>query len=301
MSCSTCGMPHVQRVPRAGVVHVVPAVVRHQAVVGRVVDPLERQQRPEVVALGRVVVDDVEDDLDARLVQRLHQVLELLHLVSPLAARVFVVRRQVPDGVVAPVVAQSFVEQRRVLHELMDGQELDRGNPETLQVLHRHGMRHARVRATEILRNVVQRFREALDVRLVHDGPMPRRVRLAVVAPVEERIDHDGLRGTRRAVEIVLRTVRILEVIRVDGFLPLPHALDGLRVRVEHDLLRVAPQPLVRVPRAVHPIPVTLPRLHVGQVAVPAERCRLQHVDASLHVRCRQRGTTRCARPPPKR
>src|SRR5206468_7375956 len=41
-----------------------------QAVVGGVVDAAERQGGAEVVALGRVVVDDVEDHLDAGLVER---------------------------------------------------------------------------------------------------------------------------------------------------------------------------------------------------------------------------------------
>jgi hypothetical protein len=36
-----------------------------------------------VVALGGVVVDDVEDHLDAGVVQRAHHPLELLHLVAP--------------------------------------------------------------------------------------------------------------------------------------------------------------------------------------------------------------------------
>ena len=37
---------------------------------------------PEVVAFGGVVVDDVEDDFDPRVVQRLHHLLELLHLLA---------------------------------------------------------------------------------------------------------------------------------------------------------------------------------------------------------------------------
>ncbi len=71
------GMGHVERVPAARVVHVVAAVVLHEAVVGGVVDAAERQRRAQVIALGGVVVDHVEDDLDAGPVQRLHHGLEL--------------------------------------------------------------------------------------------------------------------------------------------------------------------------------------------------------------------------------
>jgi hypothetical protein len=59
-------VPHEQRVAGARGVHVVAAVAVDEPVVGGVVDAAERQRRAEVVALGRVVVDDVEDDLDAR-------------------------------------------------------------------------------------------------------------------------------------------------------------------------------------------------------------------------------------------
>ena len=64
-------MQHVQRVAAAGVVHVVARVVVHEPVVRGVVDAAEGQRRTEVVAFGGVVVDDVEDHLDAGRVQRL--------------------------------------------------------------------------------------------------------------------------------------------------------------------------------------------------------------------------------------
>ena len=54
----------VERVAGARVVHVEARVAGDRAVVGEVVDPLEGEHRPEVVALRGVVVDDVEDHLD---------------------------------------------------------------------------------------------------------------------------------------------------------------------------------------------------------------------------------------------
>ena len=55
----------VEGVAAAGDVDVLPALV--EAVVGAVVEPAERQRRAGAVGLGRVVEDDVEDDLDPRL------------------------------------------------------------------------------------------------------------------------------------------------------------------------------------------------------------------------------------------
>ena len=99
----------VQRVAGAGEVHVVAGVIGHQPVVGGVVDALERQHRPEMVALGGVVVDDVEDHLDPGLVQRLDHPLELAHLLAaPAGGRVLRVGGEVADRRVAPVVAKAL-------------------------------------------------------------------------------------------------------------------------------------------------------------------------------------------------
>ena len=59
------GMVHVEAVAGTGEVEVEPRVVGLPAVEA-VVEALEAQRRPEVVPLAGVVVDDVEDHLDAR-------------------------------------------------------------------------------------------------------------------------------------------------------------------------------------------------------------------------------------------
>ncbi len=59
--------PHVAQVERvsgAGVVDVVSWLIGHQAIIGGVVDALERQGRATLVAFRGVVVDDVEDHLE---------------------------------------------------------------------------------------------------------------------------------------------------------------------------------------------------------------------------------------------
>ena len=274
-------MAHVQRIARARVVHVEPAVVRDQAVVGRVVDPLERKHRAEVIAFRRVVVHHVQDHFDTRLVHRLHETLEFLHLFAVLSAGgIFIVRREIADGVVAPVVAQPAFNERRILHELLDRQQFDRRDAEFLQVGHRHRVGHAGVGAADLLRDVRVSLREPLDVRLVHDRAVPGCVRPAVGAPVEERVDHDALRHPRRAVEIVARVFRIGEVVGEDGLVPLPRAVHRLRVRIEQQFRRIAPVSLLGGPRAVHPEPVSLPRAHVGHVAVPAEGGAFRQIHA---------------------
>src|ERR1700677_4625165 len=100
-------MAHVEAVTAAGVVQVTPGFPVIEAVVRRVVDAAETERRAHVVALGRVVVDHVEDDLDAGLVQLLHHRLELADLLTALAgAGIAVVRREEADRVIAPGAAR---------------------------------------------------------------------------------------------------------------------------------------------------------------------------------------------------
>jgi hypothetical protein len=69
------GMVAVERISAAGIVLIASAVVEH--IIDRIVEPAETEGRTVFVTLARVVVDHVEDDLDARLVESLDHFLEL--------------------------------------------------------------------------------------------------------------------------------------------------------------------------------------------------------------------------------
>ena len=84
------------------------------------------------------------------LVQRSHHLLELLHLLAAVAGRaVLVVRREVADRVVAPVVAQTHLHEAVVVHELVHRLQLDRGHAEIDQVVDDLGCREPGVGAAE--------------------------------------------------------------------------------------------------------------------------------------------------------
>src|SRR3546814_8328048 len=72
-------------------------LVAVENVVAGVVGAAEREGGAQVAALGRVVVDDVEDDLDAGLVEAAHHQLELVQVAfgRDVARR----RRKGADGV----------------------------------------------------------------------------------------------------------------------------------------------------------------------------------------------------------
>ncbi len=278
------GVADVERVPCAGVVHVVLLVVLHQPVVGRVVDAAHRQRRAHVVSLGGVVVDHVEDHLDAGQVQFTHHGLEFLDLLAVIAHRtVGVVRSEEADGVVAPVVREALFLQRAVIDELVHRHELDRGDAELLQVRDHRRVRHTGVGSALLLGNVRVQLGEALDVRLVDDRLVVRRARHAVAVPVEERVHHHAQHHVRGGVLVVDR-VLVTEVVAEEGLVPVELARHRLRVGVEEELVRVAAVTLGRVVRAVDPVAVLLARRHVRQVAVPDVTVHFLQLDAGFRA-----------------
>jgi hypothetical protein len=99
-----------------------------------------------------VVVDHVEDHLEAGAVHPRHHLLELGEGeirhggVAPGG-------REERDGVVAPVVDQALLLQVVVLNEGMDRQQLDRGDAEALDVVEHRRVPHAGIGAAQLLRH----------------------------------------------------------------------------------------------------------------------------------------------------
>ena len=240
---------------------------------------------PHVVALGGVVVDHVEDDLDARLVQRLHHRLELADLLAALAGRgVPVVRGEEADRVVAPVVGQAAGDQGLLGDELVHRHELHRGDPDPLQVRDHRRVGEPGVGAALRRRDLRVAQGQPAHVRLVDDGLVVRGLRGPVVAPVEERVDDHVLRHVRRAVRGV-PLPGVGELVVEQRLVPADVALDRLAVRVEQQLGAVAAQPARGVVRPVHPVAVPLPGRDTGQVAVPDEAVDLGQLDPGLAER----------------
>ncbi len=225
--------------------------------------PFQRQGGAQVVAFGGVVVDDVEDDLDPRSVQRLDERLELVDLAAGVpGGRVLVVRCEESESVVAPVVAQSFVFEMGVLGELVHGHEFDSGDAERGQAFDRCRMREAGVRSAELLGNPGMLHREALDVGLVDDRLRQPGAGRVVVAPVETvRVGDHSEHHVAGAIRRVLY-FRVVQLVREHRLRPVVRAADRGRVRVEQHLRRVEAQTRSRIPGAVDTEPVPCARRH---------------------------------------
>ena len=190
-------------------------------------------------------------------------------------------RRQEGDRVVAPVVAQAALDEVVVLDELVDGHQLDGRHAEGAEVVDDHRVSERGVRPAEVVGDVGVGDRQAPHVGLVDDRLVHLVTGWAVVGPVEERVTDHRSRHVRRAVGGV-GLVRRIELVPEARLVPVDVALDHLGVRVEQQLGRVAPEALLRVPRAVDPIAVALAWADVREVRVPAVAVDLAHLDADL-------------------
>ena len=183
----------VEAVAGPAVVGVAAAAV--EQVVLLVGEPAEAEGRPVEAALGRVVVDDVEDDLEPGAVERLDEIAELVggaERIGPAAVRG--VRREVGNRLVAPVVRPSRRGGQPI--ELEHRQQFDRADTKVDQV--RDPLDEPGVGATPSLGHARVRMRgEAAHVRLVHDRVVERPIERAVALPVVGRqVDDHALHRT---------------------------------------------------------------------------------------------------------
>ena len=84
-------MREFERIAGTGEVLVVTLLIGHQPIVGRIVDAAVTERRAHMVAFAGVVVDDVEDHLDAGVMQRRDRRAEF---VDGISRRVAHVRRE---------------------------------------------------------------------------------------------------------------------------------------------------------------------------------------------------------------
>lgn len=186
-------------------------------------------------------------------------------------------RREVTDGVVAPVVAQPPLQQMVLVRVLVHRQQLDRRHPEPHQMLDRRRVREPRVGAPQLFGDPRMELGEATHMQFVDDRVRPRRLGPAVVHPFVVGgviVDDDALGHMERRVPVVAHGVRDV-LLR-----PVPYVSVHLRwqvevpvhracVRIEQQLRRIPAGARPRVPAAVHPVAVPLTRLDPGHEAVP--------------------------------
>ena len=190
-------------------------------------------------------------------------------------------RREERDRVVTPVVGPAGRRQLPLGDELMHRHQLHSGHAQPGQVLDDGRAGQARIGAPLPGRDPGMAQGQAADMRLIDHRLVIRRPRRPVTRPVEIRVDHDVARHERGAVAGADR-LRRAGPAGEQGLVPAHLARDGLAVRVEQQLRRIAPVTAVWRVRAVDAIPVMPARADAGQVAVPDETVHLGELNPPL-------------------
>ena len=152
--------------------------------------------------------------------------------------------------------------------------QLDRGDAQFFKMLDDHRVGDTGIGAAHPLGNVRVQLGQSLDVCLVDDGVGVLVTGRTVVAPVVVRVDHHRLGHAGRRV-VVVAAVGVAEVVAEQCLMPFEVAVDRLRIRIDKQLVRVAPVPGGRVVGSVNSVPVALTRFDSRQKAVPDEAVHL--------------------------
>ena len=258
-------MVQVQGVAAAGVVHI-EATIRREAVVGGVIKATKAKRRPQFVALGGVVVDDIQDHLDPGCVQAGDGVLEFGDLACRKIARV---RGKEADRLVTPVIRQLFLHQKAVVDEGLHWQKLDRGHAKAVQMVQHRVGREAKEAAG--MCDARHLHGEPLHMRLIDDAARQGGHGGAVVAPGKGRVGHDAFGHEARAVAGVQAKVGIARRggIGVKRVRPtrVPGQLPG--VGVDQQLVRVEAVAFMRGEGTVRAQTVKLAGHQAGNAAMP--------------------------------
>ncbi len=261
-------MRKVERVARAGDVVIEARLVGLQAIVGGVVDAAQAQRGAEMVAFRGVIVDDVENDFDAGVMQPRHGRADVGERVIGGVARL---GHEEAQRVVAPVVGEAPLDQMAIVEEGMDRQQLDGGDAESLEVIDHNAAAQATESAAPFGGHVIVQLGQSLDVRLVDDRVLPRDLRALLGGRRGGGLDDHRLRHATRIVAPIERKIATRAAGAVAEMGVAPHQPSGERLgmRVDQQLVRVKTKAALGIVGAVHAIAVKLSGRDVVEVAVP--------------------------------
>ena len=188
----------IDRVPRSGVVDVIPVLVRQCAIIAVVINAFKRERGAKLIAFRRVVIHHVENHFDARIMISAHHIAKALY---PRRAEVARRRRKKAQRVIAPEVFQTAVEKMLIVREPVNREQLNRGDAETFDVVHGGFMPHPLKGAAQFGRNCRVHLGKPFYVAFIHHGVRPGDSGPVSVLPVTGvRVDNLTFWRERRAV-----------------------------------------------------------------------------------------------------
>ncbi len=251
-----------------------------------------------MISFGGVVVDHVEDDLEALAVEHLDHVLALLYGIQ--GGCISAIGGEVARSRVAPVVDQTPPLKPRLGDGGMDREQFDGRHAQRPQVLENGFGHEAGVAAAQFCGDRWVPHREPADVGLVDHGLGHRDTWGTVSLPIETGFRHNRTRHEFDVVTLI-RSILASGAMDDEGGVGDQIAFDRPGIRIEKKLRRVGEDSRGRVPPAVDPEAVLLAGAHPAHRTVmnrsgSARQCQSPLTglidEANLHgigVRCMYR------------
>ena len=247
-----------------------------EQIVGPVLQPSKRDRRSQAIAFCRVIEHDVENDLDVCFVQGFDHISEFVDRIAALQAdTVPAMWCEIAHRIVSPVIrgARTRRSGRAIIQdilfvELLNGQQLDGGDPQLLKVGDLFDQAVVRARVLDTRRGVLG---ETTHVHFIDHRFVERMLERCVALPViVARIDDDAL---FRAGAVVLSTLGL--------FAGPVRPIDDLAcIRVQQDLVGVEAMPHVWSIGTIHSVGIDLPRGQAMHENVPiVERAMYSRVE----------------------
>ena len=208
-----------------------------------------------MVAFRGVVVDDIEDHFDAGGMQRLHHRFKLADRSGGGIARL---GGKKSDGVITPVVPQTFLDKHAVVNEAMHRHQLHGRNTQPFQIIDYRGSCQSGIGSPQSRRNFWMQFGEALDVYFVNHALVPGDTRWLVCSPSERRVDHDAFEHAGSAVAAIEGQIffGMTDPVAKVRITPPQIILDLFGVRIQQELMVVKAVSVQRIIRTVDAVTV---------------------------------------------
>ncbi len=167
------------------------------------------------------------------------------------------------------------------IDELMNGQQLYRGDTEMPEILDAGRMREAGIGAAKVFGDVGIANAEPFYMRLVDHRIGQRCLRSGIVRPVEGIVNYDRLGYAERAVLVVnFEWIAGSHIVGKDRSFPVNLTCDCLGIRIDQRFGWIEQHSLLGIPRPVHAVVVQLSRLDAVDKTVPHESCPFHQLDA---------------------
>src|SRR5262245_12270058 len=226
-----------------------------------------------------MVVDDIEDDFDAGIMQSRHGRSKCIERSIRGITRLGCEKAQ---RIVAPIVAKAALDQMAIIDKGVDRQQFKCGDTQTLEMIDHRRCRKAAIRTAPSGRHILAKLSQPLDVGFVDDRVLPGDRRSTFFAPCERFVDHHALWNSTSVVPPIEREVGA----RAAGAIPemrvtpdeAPCELFG--IGIDEQLVRIEAQSALGLIRAMNPVTVELSRHDIVEVAVPDVLCAFWQRDA---------------------